>query len=649
MSNEIPPVRIKAFVGRSFLEQDEALWYEFRKILESLRPIGLEFEDAKEAQLRPISEKVRQGIERNDFYIGILTRRLPIGDKAIELNLLNRLWISLLPSKQSSQWTTSSWVIQESGYALGKSKKVLLLIEQGVDFPTADLDADTEWIPFGRTAVSECSTRLVSMVGHLISEKLPTVPSAVQVASPQEPSSSEEPKATPAPASDFGRVIRLLNQGEFGQADEEFERFRSSLQDKPFDRWWNYFYLRLKSVRGHTASLDQLKTVVQTEPQNVEARIELAHYYSNFKDHNGAVQILTDRLEEVPEESKAGMLRVAAEELAKDKQQEKALKIIRDLMSHLTDSKELRLTYMTLAEVAKSQSDRELESAALERALDFDPSDSGLRFRLAYLYGEMQKRHLSTYHYNLRLAQGRDATALNNLGVAYGGLNLPGKQIEAFQRAGEDFWLAKANLSHAYVDGGFLAEAEKLASEVTRADCDETARNRAISALSRISTIRSTEKETEEKILTEAKSERIFRSNYAGAFLGSVTVPINGMFDTPHGQIFLNQEGELLLGEKEIEEQAPILPSLAALAGGLTNPSTRVKNKILKVEGRIIGRSGQFKIETRDKNAGSLLSLWATSSIIRGLLIIATDGDSFEVLDHHETGAKIYTATKISV
>ncbi len=333
MSNGVPPIRIRAFVGRSFLEENESLWYEIRKILESLRPIGFEFEDAKEAQLRPISDKVRQGIERNDFYIGILTRRLPIKEEAAELNILKRILAAFPDPKIPSQWTTSNWVVQESGFALGKGRKVLLLIEQGIDFPSADLDADTEWIRFDRTAIPQCANRLVSMIGNLISETLPAVPTTVQVSPPQETVPPEEQHGEPPPGGDFRRVMDLLNQGEFQQADAEFERFIGSRAEDPDNRWWTYLYLRLKSVRGHTASLDQLKNVVQAEPQNVDARIELARYYSYFKDHNQAVQILTDRLEEAPEESKAGMLRVAAEELAKDKQPEKALNIIRDLMS----------------------------------------------------------------------------------------------------------------------------------------------------------------------------------------------------------------------------------------------------------------------------------------------------------------------------
>ena len=644
MSNEVPAIRIRAFVGRSFLKENEALWYEIRTILESLRSIGFYFEDAKEAQLRPISEKVRQGIEENHFYIGILTRRSPIKEKenTPEPKLLGRILSSFPRPKTASQWTTSNWVVQESGYALGRGKRVLLLIEQGVDFPTADLDADTEWIPFDRAAVSQCSGRLVSMIGNLISEKLPAVPPTTQVGAPQESVPPEEQRRVPPPGGDFDRVIELLNQGEFQQADEEFQIFLGPETESPADRWLRYFYLRLKSVRGHAESLQELKDAVQREPQNIDARIELAQYYSYFKNHDKAAQNLIDGVEVAPQESKARLLRHAAEELAKDKKQEKALKIIGDLISRFTEPTELRSTYLSLAEVAKSESNRELESAALERVLDLDPSDATTRFRLAYLYGEMENRRLSMYHYTLRLYQGRNATALNNLGVAYGALKLPGREIKAFGKAAEESWLPKANLSHAYVDRGFLIEAEKLANEVIKADCDETARNRALAALKRISEIRSAEKESEEKILGEAKNERTFRSTYAEAFVASMRTPITGAFETPYGKLSVKQEGNRLLGEGKFEQQTSG-GLFANLTGG--SPAT-VTVRTVKLEATVIGRCGRFRLETEETEKGILLS-FPKSTTVQGLLVIADDGESFEVLEEHEKGAKIYTVRKI--
>jgi tetratricopeptide (TPR) repeat protein len=645
MSNETAPVRISAFVSRSFLKEDEVPWFEIRKLFESLRPLGFVFEDAKEAQLRPVSEKVRQGIERNDFLIGILGRRLPIGNQPAEPSLFKRILAAFPSSVIPSNWTTSNWVIQETGFALGRGKKVLLLIEKGVDFPFADLDADTEWISFDRSNLPEIYTRLVSMISNLISEKLPTLPPTIQVSPPEEIPPVEDRPQQPRAEDHLNQTLRLLNQRDFENADNEFEKFVTVIKvdgSESDELKWRYIYLRFKATRGHTASFHELENLVETQPDNVDTRIQLSHYFRDFKDYGQAAQILIDGAENANMESKPKMIREAAENLTKNNQLDKALRILRDLIPRLADPTQLRMTYLSIADVAKSQSDRDLESAALERVLDLDPSDTQVRFRLAYLYGEMQKPNLAAYHYQLHIEGDQEQVALNNLGIAYGQLKLPGKEIESFEKADEE-WLAKANLSHAYIDRGFLMEAEKLATQVTKADCDEIALKRAVGALSRISTMRSTENETEEKALLIAQRERTFRSAYAEAIASQVSTLIEGEFETPYGRITFKHQGTQLLGEGMFEEQT-FGGLFSRLAGG-TSTDTIVKT--VKFEANIDGRSGRFRVETQEKNKAPLLGS-PKSTTSKGLLITAIDGESFEILEEHETEAKLHKANKVS-
>ena len=140
MPNDSLP-RLTAFVGRSFLPEDESVWTEIRTVLDALRPLGFHFEDASQAQLRPISEKVRTGIDRNDVYVGILTRRRPIGEPYSPFRALQQ---AFMKTRTEPAWTTSHWIVQESGYAIGKDKKVVFLVESGVDLPRSDLHADGE-------------------------------------------------------------------------------------------------------------------------------------------------------------------------------------------------------------------------------------------------------------------------------------------------------------------------------------------------------------------------------------------------------------------------------------------------------------------------------------------------------------------------
>jgi hypothetical protein len=244
-----------AFVGRSFSPTDDKLWFEIRRILESLRSMGFVFEDAQEAQARPISEKVRRGIARNDIYIGILSRRMPIEESSPEEFVLKRLRRALRSRTEECQWTSSEWVVQESGFALGLGKPVILMIERGVAFPTADLDADTEWIPFDRNALADCSLRFVQMISNLIAGRLstPVMPSVAAPAA-QEPTTQEGGEEPGRPIDELSQALTLLNEKQFAQADELFESYLAKHQVKDPERL-RTLYLKRKCMKGDSSKV----------------------------------------------------------------------------------------------------------------------------------------------------------------------------------------------------------------------------------------------------------------------------------------------------------------------------------------------------------------------------------------------------------
>lgn len=101
------PVLLSAFVGRSFDPVDDAVWRDI--------------EDAKQAQLRPVSDKVQEGIGRNDIYVAILTRREGIAEApkgGDRLGAVLRCLAGKVP--KSTRWNTSEWIVEEIGYATGR-------------------------------------------------------------------------------------------------------------------------------------------------------------------------------------------------------------------------------------------------------------------------------------------------------------------------------------------------------------------------------------------------------------------------------------------------------------------------------------------------------------------------------------------------
>jgi hypothetical protein len=288
--------------------------------------------------------------------------------------------------------------------------------------------------------------------------------------------------------------------------------------------------------------------------------------------------------------------------------------------------------------------DRDLEVSALEKALLSDPSDATVRFRLAYAYGEQENYPLALYHYKIRLTQGPDPAALNNVGVAYDALKLQGKEIESFLAAAPENDLAQGNVSYAYLDRGFFSTAEEIASAVlAKGKLEPVVRDRAAAVLQRISARRDEEKEKEEKILRDARGEAEFRALYAEAYVGDAAQPVAGQFDTPHGQLAIRQDGERITGTATRRETLP----RTLLAGLLPGGATREQTRVLTLEGRVHQRAGTFTLKTEVTPDGGLSI--PERSEVKGLFVIALDGRSLEVLERGKEASRNYTARLVAL
>jgi hypothetical protein len=245
------------------------------------------------------------------------------------------------------------------------------------------------------------------------------------------------------------------------------------------------------------------------------------------------------------------------------------------------------------------------------------------------------------YHYKVRLSQGQDPGVFNNLGVAYEALKLPGKEVESFSQAAPDHGLAKANLSTAYVERGFLSTAEELASAVLALDqAESVGRDRAARVLQDVTSTRTEEAKKEERIVQDARREADFRASYADAYLDATATPFTGgQFDTPHGQLTLRQDGDRLTGVATIRE-----PALSLLISLGPDTAAREQTRVLNLQGSVHQRAGSFTLTTEVTPDG----LFGTPerSKVTGLLVIASDGQSLQVLEQGKDASKIYIAPR---
>jgi len=543
------------------------------------------------------------------------------------------------------EWGASPWVIEECGYALGKNKRVLLLIEAGVNFPKSDIAGDQERIVFNRENLLMCFPQLVSMIGHLVAEKVPQLPATVasQVVTPPEPAATAiRPKGAPT----LKEVLELVAKDDFKEADRKYEELTKNSKNEVHKSYLQSRYLCAKAIRGDGESLRALESLCEKNSDTF-AWIELAKYHAGFGGHVKAAEILLRGADLAEPEDRSLLIDIAAGYYADKEEYEAAYSALRKL----ADGKEVidPTAFISVADTAKRSKNFGLESASLERALELNPADTRTRFRLAYLYGDQNKRHLAMYHYKIQIMQGFDEVAANNLGVSYGELGLTAKEVETLATA-KDFPLAVANLAHAYVERGFLDEADSLARQALKSD-DEIALKRATFAIERIEEIRQKEEKSEKTLCLSAESEAKVRADYSKAFFESQTRPLNGIFKGEFGTLEISQEGAKLVGNFEGSEMVPglSLPGVSLPALSLSGAKPVKKTHTIEFKANLRGRCGQYRLESEEKSDGfSAVSILSSNNWKQeGLIIVAEDGTSFQLLNETKTPCELSSGKKI--
>ncbi len=165
---------MKAFIGHSFDEKDNKLVNKVTRFLESA---GLECVTGEKAQNMSVAAKVKDRILHSDIFVGIFTcdkKIISNGDTASKPH-----WYSRKTAYEKVGYITSNWVIQESGFAIGKEKEMIFLVENGVyNFP--ELQGDMEVVYFDRDSIDQRWVKLNEMIDYIKKSKDIGVAASVQ-------------------------------------------------------------------------------------------------------------------------------------------------------------------------------------------------------------------------------------------------------------------------------------------------------------------------------------------------------------------------------------------------------------------------------------------------------------------------------------
>jgi tetratricopeptide (TPR) repeat protein len=248
-----------AFVGHSFLPEDQAIVAYIKDLLREMEVICSTGERAEAAE---IHEKVKRRILAAEYFVGIFTRRHKIEGKDL--------------------WTTTDWVVQEMAFAAANKKKLVILREEGVvDF--GNLQGNLEYIAFNRQELHLATIKLLQTLSSLNpnrmrigSDKALTQVDALRIAVDANPS---EPMLRVALAS------ALKGRGMLKAALDSIDEVLTTFPDLPSAILAKAQILRLNGQ--HSEAHEILSNLALMYPSDANIHHELAHL---FADQGNAVE-----------------------------------------------------------------------------------------------------------------------------------------------------------------------------------------------------------------------------------------------------------------------------------------------------------------------------------------------------------------------
>jgi tetratricopeptide (TPR) repeat protein len=598
---------LSAFVAQSFSPCDEDVNRQIRDFLKSAE---VPSETGEEAENRQVSAKIRERIDSHPIFVGIVTRR-----SAIEPELArSRYFLARIFGSAPTSYSTSAWVIQETGYALGKDRKLILIVEPGVEIP--QLQSDLEYVTLHRDSLFKTFQRLNEVITNIKATQRGGLvhPTAVAAAQEGEADTRISPPMNASSAAETGEAssetpdarseaLKALVEATFeAQNLEEMEvayaRLEASAEASERPRW-KAFYLRHRFLLGDGSAFPQLELLTAASPEDAVVHQQMALALETVKAWHRAsaeYQRASELAGTAPQ--KARFLVSSTRCLSRAGESLRAIELIKDALLHATESQVKGILISGLSQAAADAGDIAASVRFSESSLLEAPTDTELRFRLAYSYSETDEDSLSLYHYRILEATQPGGTTLNNLGVALSRLGLLCKGVAAFKAAaakGET--LAMANLADKYRAGGFAEDAaDMIGRALGAADLREVHGNVG-KAKDELAVALDAEDKREGQLLAEAEKTREFRVQVAKALLdcGPATLSVAGEWTWDEWtSLTIQQAGDALIGVFRKQTKA-LIPSTLGGYGARTEVTSTL---VVTLTGSLDGRTSRMAYET---------------------------------------------------
>lgn len=288
---------------------------------------------------------------------------------------------------------------------------------------------------------------------------------------PQEELGDDEGEASQkeveeSPDLDWIDVMRSLEEGERDEAQRMYEELRAKESSDEAKLRADVIYAFSRYRWGHDA--EGLRDLEKFEANDAIGGVAslwkgTAYLEDGYPDkaldaYDAAAASAKDRSD------RALAVVGAARSLKALDRPEEAVKRLTEALGAATTTSQKRQYFEALAEVYRKSGDWFRRALALEKCVELTPGNASLRFNAGYAYAEAGREDIALVHYIAAIEIDPSMrAALNNLGVTYLALEMPGTAMQHYKASSEQGeTLAMANLAIKYINAGFFDEAREV-------------------------------------------------------------------------------------------------------------------------------------------------------------------------------------------
>lgn len=521
---------MKIFIGHSFKKEDKDIVEKFKRFIQSL---NYECITGEQSAILSVSQKVQERIKQCDIFIGIFTKEKPLHHKFLEKPI---------------PYTTSAWVIQESGYAIAQCKKVILLFEEPV-ITRLGLQADSEYIIFDRNKpLDDVFTKLNEMLVGIQNNNYSNNVSNVEIN--KVPTNSDEtitvienvPNQNNQDEHKINLVANLHCSNKLEMVKQSYEELISQEDDDETKINYQAIYLYRSEILGQNGSIEKLQKLSEQYPNNSYIKLKLVDYYKKVQAFDKAAILYKDIANMY---SNSEDIQIYANTVYNEN---KCITLnsnyetgLQNLKSILIEKPDNQYLYKSIALLAHDNKDWDTFFNYAECYLKREPDDTDLRFKLAYAYSDQNKKKLSFYHYKILNDASLSGTYYNNIGVLYDNFELNVKAVNAYKKAIElDESLSISNLANLYINAGFLDDAKSLLEKIEDLKQKNIIINENIgNTESRLKRAEQSETDKENELFNDVKRQNSFMQEYAEKYCTSFDIDytkLSGTWETHNGE-----------------------------------------------------------------------------------------------------------------